>query len=192
MNAFEDPQAAIEYFKAIRWTSKVTCPHCNHDKTYALTRKNKYRCAKCLQNVSVTVLTIFEHTILPLRVWLGMIWLITNRPNGVGSDDLARALDITQKSAWLTLQRLRDAAVTPSFNKPLPRRAKRKSAKPRAILATSKGRQASKRTKIGLSDKTPVLMRSSGKARQALARSWASDLKLRSVGPSGNKSDPGI
>jgi transposase-like protein len=191
MNAFDDPQATIEYFEAIRWAGEVTCPHCNHDKTYALTRKNKYRCAKCLQNISVTVRTVFEHTILPLRVWLGMIWLITNRTNGVGSDDLARALGITQKSAWLTLQRLRHAVVTPSFNKPLLRRAKRKSAKPLAIAGTTKSPKASRRAKIGSSDEARLLMRSSGKAGVITSKRRVERLKLRTVRQAGNGPEPG-
>jgi transposase-like protein len=119
MIAFQDPQTAIDHFKAIRWAGGVVCPYCDHDKAYTLKRKNMHRCAKCQKNFSVTVGTIFEDTKLPLRIWFGAIWLITNHPKGIASTTLAKDLGITQKSAWFVLHRLRHAARTRSFNKPM-------------------------------------------------------------------------
>ena len=119
MVAFQEPQAAIDHFTAIRWRNGQFCPHCGHDKVYGLKRKNIYRCAQCKTNFSITVGTIFENTKLPLRIWFGAIWLITNHPKGIASTTLAKDLDITQKSAWFVLHRLRHAARTGSFNAPL-------------------------------------------------------------------------
>ena len=47
------------------------------------------------------------------------IWLITSHKKGIASTALAKDLKITQKSAWFVLHRLRYAARTKSFNKPL-------------------------------------------------------------------------
>lgn len=156
MVAFQDPQTAIDHFKAIRWADGVVCPYCAHDKAYTLSRKNMYRCAECRRNFSVTVGTIFEDTKLPLRIWFGAIWLITNHPKGIASTTLARDLGITQKSAWFVLHRLRHAARTRSFNKP-PMSGKVE------IDETYVGGKAINRhksrsgTKGGVSDKTPVI-----------------------------------
>lgn len=119
MVAFQDPQAAIDHFTVVRWGNGQFCPHCGHDKVYSLKRKNIYRCAQCKTNFSITVGTIFENSKLPLRVWFGAIWLITNHPKGIASTTLARDLSITQKSAWFVLHRLRHAARTKSFNAPM-------------------------------------------------------------------------
>jgi transposase-like protein len=116
MNAFAEPQAAIDNFTAVRWEHGQFCPHCDHDKVYALKRKNIFRCAGCRTNFSITVGTIFEHTKLPLRIWFGAIWLLTNHLKGIASTTLAKDLGITQKSAWFVLHRLRHAARTTSFN----------------------------------------------------------------------------
>lgn len=118
MVTFQDPQKAIDHFKAIRWRNGEFCPHCGHDKVYALKRKNTYRCAQCRINFSIKVGTIFENTKLPLRIWFGAIWLITNHKKGIASTTLATDLGITQKSAWFVLHRLRYAARTKSFNAP--------------------------------------------------------------------------
>lgn len=117
-HTFRDNQVAIDHFKAIRWKNGEFCPHCGHDKVYALKRQNIYRCAQCKTNFSITVGTIFENSKLPLRVWFGAIWLLTNHPKGIASTTLARDLGITQKSAWFVLHRLRHAARTQSFNTP--------------------------------------------------------------------------
>jgi transposase-like protein len=116
MVAFQDPQTAIDHFTAIRWKNGQFCPHCGHDKIYSLSKKNAYKCAQCRKNFSITVGTIFENTKLPLRVWFGAIWLITNHKKGIASTTLATDLGITQKSAWFVLHRLRHAARTRSFN----------------------------------------------------------------------------
>lgn len=119
MNAFRRQQTALNHFKKIRWKNGAFCPHCRHPKIYKMKPRDLYRCAGCKKNFSVLVGTIFENTKLPLKIWFGAIWLITNHPKGVASTTLARDLGITQKSAWFILHRLRYAARTRSFNAPL-------------------------------------------------------------------------
>lgn len=155
MIAFQDPQTAIDHFKAIRWSDGVFCPYCGHEKAYTLSRKNMFRCADCRRNFSVTVGTIFEDTKLPLRIWFGAIWLITNHPKGIASTTLAKDLGITQKSAWFVLHRLRHAARTRSFNKPLTGVVEvDETYVGGKAINKHRGRSG---TKGGSSDKTPVM-----------------------------------
>lgn len=117
MAAFRDHQLAIEYLEALRWPDGTTCPFCaNSDNAYTSSGKNVYRCVKCRRNFSVLVGTIFEDTKLPLRIWLGAIWLVTDGSKRATSASFARDLGITQRSAWFILHRLRHAARTRSFN----------------------------------------------------------------------------
>lgn len=116
---FGDNQVALDHFKAIRWANGQFCPHCGHDKVYTLKKANRYSCPQCKNTFSILVGTIFENTKLPLKVWFGAIWLLTNHPKGIASTTLAKDLGITQKSAWFVLHRLRHAARTKSFNSPL-------------------------------------------------------------------------
>ncbi len=116
-NKFSDNQAALTYFKAVRWQDGEFCPYCGHDKVYTL-KANRYQCAQCRNTFSILVGTIFENTKLPLKIWFGAIWLITNHPKGIASTTLARDLGVTQKTAWFLLHRLRHAARAQSFNTP--------------------------------------------------------------------------
>lgn len=155
MIAFQDPQTAIDHFTSIRWTDGAVCPYCEHDKCYELSQKNKFKCADCTRKFSVTVGTIFENTKLPLRIWFGAIWLITNHPKGIASTTLAKDLGITQKSAWFVLHRLRHAARTRSFNKPMTGIVEvDETYVGGKAINKHRGRSG---TKGGHSDKTPVI-----------------------------------
>src|SRR5512139_3157558 len=48
-----------------------------------------------------------EDSAIGLDKWLVAMWLITNAKNGISSYELARAIGITQKSAWFMLHRIR-------------------------------------------------------------------------------------
>jgi transposase-like protein len=117
--AFPDEQAAIDHLRAIRWRDGAYCPYCASKRVMHFSDKKTHKCHDCRQRFSIKVGTIFEDTKLPLRKWFATIWLITSHKKGIASTQLAKDLRITQKSAWFVLHRLRYAARTRSFNRPL-------------------------------------------------------------------------
>jgi len=74
-------------------------------------------CKGCKKHFSVKLGTIMEDSPIGLDKWLSAIWLIVNAKNGISSYEIHRALDITQKSAWFLLHRIRAAMQTGTFNK---------------------------------------------------------------------------
>jgi transposase-like protein len=119
MAAFPDEQSAIDHFTAIRWKDGAYCPLCGSTKVYHFSDKRTHKCGDCRKRFSIKVGTIFSDTKIELRKWMMAIWLITSHKKGVASTTLARDLGVTQKTAWFMLHRLRHAARTQSFNKPL-------------------------------------------------------------------------
>lgn len=117
--AFPDEQAAIDHLRAIRWRDGAFCPYCNSKRVMHFSDKRTHKCHDCRQRFSIKVGTIFEDTKLPLRKWFAAVWLITSHKKGIASTQLAKDLQITQKTAWFVLHRLRYAAKTKSFNRPL-------------------------------------------------------------------------
>jgi transposase-like protein len=117
--AIPDEQAAIRYFAAIRWKTGEFCPYCGHDKIYPFKDGKTWKCAQCRDRFSIRVGTIFEDSKIPIRKWLAAIWFITSHKKGIASTTLAKDLKVTQKTAWFMLHRLRHAARTRSFNRPL-------------------------------------------------------------------------
>lgn len=119
VTAIPDEQAAIDHFTAIRWKNGAFCPYCGSLRVYHFSDKRTHKCGDCRQRFSIKVGTIFEDTKLPIRKWLMAIWFITSHKKGIASTQLARDLKVTQKTAWFMMHRLRHAARTRSFNRPL-------------------------------------------------------------------------
>ncbi|MCA3254919.1 MAG: IS1595 family transposase [Burkholderia sp.] len=119
MAAFPDEQSAIDHFTAIRWKDGAFCPLCGSTKVYHFSDKRTHKCGDCRKRFSIKVGTVFEDSKIELRKWLIAIWLITSHKKGIASTTLAKDLGVTQKTAWFMLHRLRHAARTQSFSKPL-------------------------------------------------------------------------
>jgi transposase-like protein len=60
---------------------------------------------------------VFEDSAIGLEKWLPAVWLLANSKNGISSYEVARALGVTQKTAWFMLHRIRLAMHTQSFLK---------------------------------------------------------------------------
>src|SRR2546423_2766909 len=112
-----DPNNCLEYMVARRWPNGVICPTCGRDDVTYLAAQRKWQCksAHKRRQFSVKVGTIFEDSPLGLDKWLTAVWMVTNCKNGVSSYEIHRAIDVTQKSAWFMLHRIRLAMQTGSF-----------------------------------------------------------------------------
>lgn len=116
---FHDENTCLEFLKQSRWANGAYCPHCGHTKLYAFKDGKNYKCAECRKRFSVKVGTIFEDTKIPLQKWFMAIYLLTAHKKGISSLQLGRDIDVTQKTAWFMLHRLRHASATKAFNQPL-------------------------------------------------------------------------
>jgi hypothetical protein len=71
----------------------------------------------CHKQFSVKTGSVFEDSPIALREWLAAVWLVVNCKNGISSYEIARNLDVTQKTAWFMLHRIRRALKTKSWSK---------------------------------------------------------------------------
>src|SRR5688572_2909690 len=104
---YENCRKAVE---AIRWPDGVVaCPTCGSEKLTYLETQRRYKCygKHPKAQFSLKVGTIFEDSAVGLEKWLPALWLLTTCKNGISSYELARALGVTQKTAWFMLSRLR-------------------------------------------------------------------------------------
>ena len=114
---FADADRSLAFVVQLRWPSGVICPHCEADKPSFLRSRRIWKCRACRKQFSVKVGTVFEDSALGLDKWLPALWMLANCKNGISSYELARALGVTQKSAWFMLHRIRLAMQTGSFDK---------------------------------------------------------------------------
>ena len=112
---FANPVNCREYMVSRRWPDGVTCPQCGSDSVYFDSSRNGWECKTRHPKRKFTLKTgtIFEDSALGLDKWLPCVWLIANAKNGVSSHEIARAIGVTQKTAWFMLQRIRLAMQEP-------------------------------------------------------------------------------
>ncbi len=100
-----------EYLVARRWADGVTCPRCGSQKVLFQPKYNRWQCGSKhdLRQFTAKTGTIFEDSPLGLDKWLMAMWMVVNCKNGVSSYEIAKAVGVTQKSAWFMDHRIREA-----------------------------------------------------------------------------------
>ena len=105
--AFPDETSCIKHLETVRWEKGVESPYDPQSKAYRY-GDGKYMCSNTGKYFNVKTNTIFHATKIPLQKWFMAIYLVTNHKKGISSCQLARDINITQKSAWFMLQKIRE------------------------------------------------------------------------------------
>lgn len=109
-NYFSTDEICKQTIIESRWgkdeAQDVVCPYCgkHHCK---MSKSGRFHCVACNKNFSCTVGTIFENTKITLRKWFMAMYLISSHKKGISSHQLARDIEVTQKTAWYMLQKVR-------------------------------------------------------------------------------------
>lgn len=107
IKAFPDEQTCITHLEELRWNGDVVSPFDSISTVYKC-KGNKYKCKNTGKYFNVRTATLFDNTKIDLQKWFIAIFLITSHKKGISSLQLGRDLDVTQKTAWFMLQRIRN------------------------------------------------------------------------------------
>jgi len=116
LKKFPDEKTCIEHIEAIRWNDNVISPFDETSKVYKCAGF-KYKCKNTGKYFNFRTGTIFENTNVSLQKWFMAIYLVNNHKKGISSHQLAKDIEITQKSAWFLLHRIRYAFGHENFQK---------------------------------------------------------------------------
>ncbi len=108
LETFPDEKACIQYMQNLRWEGNIRCAHCDHNKVYSFKDGIRHKCASCKKQFTVKFGTVFQDSKIPLQKWFVTIYLATSRKKGISSLQLMREINVTQKTAWFMLQRIRE------------------------------------------------------------------------------------
>jgi transposase-like protein len=111
---FPDHEACIEHLERARWGDYPACPHCGSVKVARKQehdRVGRWNCHDCHNSYNVLSGTIFQKTRVPLQKWFLAISLMLNAKKSLSSHQLARDLELNQKTAWYLMMRVRKAMV---------------------------------------------------------------------------------
>ncbi len=114
---FANEDNCVQQVVKMRWPNGVACPACGHPQYWYLEKQRRFKCKECWKQFTCKLGTIFEDSPIPLDKWLIAMWMLANCKNGVSSYEIARAIGVTQKSAWFMLHRLRVALRNGTLSK---------------------------------------------------------------------------
>src|SRR5438094_23352 len=117
---YANPDNCLRKLVSKRWPDGiVVCPRCGSKGVKFNAKRRTWQCGSnhSRREFSVKVGTIFEDSPLGLDKWLVALWMIVNDKNGISSWEVARALGVTQKTAWFMNHRIRLALQNGTFEK---------------------------------------------------------------------------
>ncbi|MCQ2235218.1 MAG: IS1595 family transposase, partial [Paludibacteraceae bacterium] len=107
---FSNDANAYSFLEKLRWGTTVVCPYCGSIHTFKIGEGHRHKCNDCKKSFTALVGMVFQSTKLPLVKWFGAMFL-ANHSKGISSVQLAKDLQITQKTAWFILQKVRNMMV---------------------------------------------------------------------------------
>jgi transposase-like protein len=126
MKRIPTEEAAYLLMEDLRWSETgVVCSHCGSlakhyflkprdprgrmTRTGSFSQRRVWKCKDCRKQFSVTTGTIFHGTKIPLQTWLFVVFEMCASKNGVAAREIERKYDVTPKSAWFMVHRIREA-----------------------------------------------------------------------------------
>ena len=110
LEAFPTDESCIVYLESILWHDRVISPFDKKSQVYHL-GNHRYMCKNTQKIFHVKIGTIFQGTRVPMRKWFIAIWLVTSHKKGISSLQLSRDIQVTQKTAWYMLQKIRTCFI---------------------------------------------------------------------------------
>ncbi len=119
-----DEASAYPYLEELRWGDTPVCGHCGSERVYFLTPRNGtsrktrigaetqrrlWKCSLCRMQFSVLTNTIMHGTKIPVRAWVFVLYEMASCKNGIAAREIERRYNVTPKSAWFMLHRIRAA-----------------------------------------------------------------------------------
>jgi transposase-like protein len=128
-NRVQTEADACELLESLRWPvgQPDVCPLCGvteakfyflkpkdgtegrKTRTGANSQRRVWKCATCRKQFSVLTGTVFHGSKIPVKTWLFVVFEMCASKNGVSAREIERKYDLTAKSAWFMLHRIREA-----------------------------------------------------------------------------------
>lgn len=122
---FHDQYAAFDYVERLVWPNRPVCPHCkarfervgvlkgmrtkaSRKNPEGLERYSLYKCYACGKTFTVRAGTIFEHSHLPLHLWLQVIHIMVGGKEHISTRQIQHMLNCSMKTAWFLTHRIRE------------------------------------------------------------------------------------
>jgi hypothetical protein len=106
VKAFDTEQKCIDHLETLRWKGTIISPFDPTSTVYCCS-KNTYKCRNSGKYFNVKTGTLFHNTKIDLQKWFVAIWIVSKQNKKINSVALGHELEITQKSAWYMIKRIK-------------------------------------------------------------------------------------
>lgn len=107
--SFATEHQCKSYLEDLKWGNGFHCVICNHDQYFKGYRSFTRVCKKCKRIDSVTANTLFDKVKFGLHKAFWIVFEMSTSSKSLSSMQVSKRLDITQKTAWLFMQKVRRA-----------------------------------------------------------------------------------
>lgn len=104
----KDENACYDLYEQWKWGDKVVSPFDPTSKVYKC-KNHKYKCKNTNRYFTVKTGTCFANSKIPFTKWFYVMWLFAQGKRGISSYQVSRDIDVSQKTAWRMLHKIRKA-----------------------------------------------------------------------------------
>ncbi|MCM3338307.1 transposase [Paenibacillus sp. MER TA 81-3] len=118
---FHTQSSCVSFLYKLKWPHGFVCPRCQHAHAYIIQTRRLplYECRACRHQTSLIAGTIMEGSRTSLQKWLTAFWLVSRSDIGINAVRLSLIIEVTYKTAWLMLHKIRAAISRADTNRPL-------------------------------------------------------------------------
>lgn len=104
---FPDDESCREFIANEKWKDGYKCKRCNNTKYVHFEKHNKRECTKCRYNESSTAGTLFHRVKFGIQKAFCIVFEMACTNKSISSIHIAKRYEITQKTAWLFIQKVK-------------------------------------------------------------------------------------
>lgn len=107
---FVKDEDCFSFIYKLKWPAGFRCPRCGHCHAYMITTRKLplYECRSCGHQTTLTAGTIFHKSRTSLSKWLLVLYIVSSTENSMNAVQLSRFLQVTYKTAWAMLRKVRE------------------------------------------------------------------------------------
>ncbi|HEY0826740.1 MAG TPA: IS1595 family transposase [Bacilli bacterium] len=108
---FQSEEMCLHYLIQQKWPAGYACDRCGCRSAYRThtRRLPLFECVDCRYQASPLVGTVIEGSRTPLRKWFVALFLLSQDTIKTNATELSRIINVTYKTGWLILQKIRYA-----------------------------------------------------------------------------------
>ena len=105
IKTFPTEESCLKHLEKLRWNGMVISPFDPISKVYKC--QSNYRCRNSGKYFNAKTGSMFYNSKIELQKWFIAIWIVAKNQPDITSIELGKQLQITQKSAWYMLKRIK-------------------------------------------------------------------------------------